>query len=88
MFFKLESETEIVNAISQSESDVSGDAVAREYGISRTTLYKWRTKHSDMDVIQECHLKELEEESRKLKQMYADLTLDNQILCDVIEKKL
>ena len=41
-----------------------------------------------MDVSQVKHLKELEEENRKLKQMYANLALDNQILKEVIEKKL
>lgn len=82
------SETEMVNAVRQLESGVSGDVIAREHGISRTTLYKWKTKYSGMDVSQVRRLKELEEENRKLKQMYADLALDNQILRDVIEKKL
>lgn len=59
-----------------------------EHGISRTSLYKWKSKYSGMDVSQVKRLKELEEENRKLKQMYADLALDNQILRDVIEKKL
>ena len=82
------SETEMVNAVRQLENGVSGDLVAREHGISRTTLYKWKSKYSGMDVSQVKRLKELEEENRKLKQMYADLALDNQILRDVIEKKL
>ena len=82
------SETEMVNAVRQLENGVSGDLVAREHGISRTTLYKWKSKYSGMDVSQVKRLKELEEENRKLKQMYADLALDNQILRDVIEKEL
>lgn len=82
------SETEMVNAVRQLENGVSGDLVAREHGISRTTLYKWKSKYSGMDVSQVKRLKEFEEENRKLKQMYADLALDNQILRDVIEKKL
>ena len=82
------SETEMVNAVRQLDSGVSGEQVAREHGISRTTLYKWKSKYSGMDVSQVKRLKELEEENRKLKQMYADLALDNQILRDVIEKKL
>ena len=82
------SETEIVNAVRQLESGVSAELVAREHGISRTSLYKWKSKYSGMDVSQVKRLKELEEENRKLKQMYADLALDNQILRDVIEKKL
>lgn len=82
------SETEMVNAVRQLESGVSAELVARDHGISRTSLYKWKSKYSGMDVSQVKRLKELEEENRKLKQMYADLALDNQILRDVIDKKL
>jgi putative transposase len=82
------SETEMVQAVKELESGVSGDVVVREHGVSRTTLYKWKMKYSGMDVSQVRRLKELEDENRKLKQMYADLALDNQILRDVIEKKL
>lgn len=78
----------MVKAVRQLDSGVSAELVAREHGISRTTLYKWKSKYSGMDVSQVKRLKELEEENRKLKQMYADLALDNQILRDVIEKKL
>lgn len=78
----------MVNAVRQLESGVSAELVASEHGISRTSLYKWKSKYSGMDVSQVKRLKELEEENRKLKQMYADLALDNQILRDVIEKKL
>lgn len=78
----------MVKAVRQLDSGVSAELVAREHGISRTTLYKWKSKYSGMDVSQVKRLKEFEEENRKLKQMYADLALDNQILRDVIEKKL
>lgn len=78
----------MVNAVRQLGSGVSAELVAREHGISRTSLYKWKSKYSGMDVSQVKRLKELEEENRKLKQMYADFALDNQILRDVIEKKL
>jgi putative transposase len=60
----------------------------RDHNISKATLYNWKSKYSGMDVSQVHRLKELEEENRKLKQMYADLALDNKILKDVIEKKL
>lgn len=82
------SETEMVKAVRQLDSGVSPELVAREHCISRTTLYKWKSKYSGMDVSQVKRLNELEEENRKLKQMYANLALDNQILQDVIEKKL
>ena len=79
-------ENEMVRAVKQFESGVSADTISRELGISRMTLYKWKSKYSGMDVSQVKRLKELEEENRKLKHMYADLALDNQILKEVIEK--
>ena len=82
------SETEMVKAVRQLDSGVSAELVAREHGISRTTLYKWKSKYSGMDVSQVKRLKEFEEENRKLKQMYANLALDNPILRDVIEKTI
>ncbi|MBQ2492329.1 MAG: transposase [Bacteroidales bacterium] len=51
------------------------------------TLYKWKSKYSGMEASQVRRLKELEEENRKLKQMYANIALDNQILKGIIEKK-
>ncbi len=81
-------ESEMVKAVKELESGVSAEVVAREYGISKATLYQWKSKYSGMDVSQVRRLKELEEENRKLKQMYTDLALDNRILRDVIEKKL
>lgn len=85
---KKHSESEMVKAVKELESGVSAEVVAREYGISKATLYQWKSKYSGMDVSQVRRLKELEEENRRLKQMYADLALDNRILKDVIEKKL
>lgn len=81
-------EREMVTAIHKLESGVVADQVAREYGISRATLYNWKSKYSGMEVNQISRLKELEDENRRLKQMYADLALYNKILKDVIEKKL
>lgn len=81
-------EREMVTAIQKLESGVVADQVAREYGISRATFYNWKSKYSGMEVNQISRLKELKDENRRLKQMYADLALDNKILKDVIEKKL
>jgi putative transposase len=81
-------ETEMVRAVKRLESGMSAEVISRELGISRITLYKWKSKYSGMEVSQVRRLKELEEENRKLKHMYADLALDNRILKEVIEKKL
>ena len=85
---KIHSESEMVKAVREVESGIDAATVARNYGISRATLYNWKSKYSGMEVSQVKRLKELEAEKRKLKQMYADLALDNRILKEVIEKKL
>jgi putative transposase len=66
-------ESEMVKAVQELESGVSSDLISRNYGISRATLYNWKSKYSGMDISQIRHLKELEEENCKVKQMYADL---------------
>lgn len=63
-------------------------ALCKELGIAKTTLYNWKSKYSGMDVNQVRRLKELEEENRRLKRMYADLALDHELLKEVLEKKL
>lgn len=80
-------ETEIIKAVNELEKGVTADSICRTYNISRATLYSWRSKYADMEVNQLKELKALQEENRRLKQMYADLALDNKILRDVIEKK-
>ena len=85
---KVHSESEMVKAVHEYESGIDAETLARTYGISKATLYNWKSKYSGMDISQVRRLKELEEENRRLKQMYADLALDNKILKDVIEKKL
>lgn len=82
------SDIEKVKAVKALEGGVVADVICREHGISRSTLYQWRSKYGGMEVNQVRRLHELEEENRKLKQMYADIALDNRILRDVIEKKL
>lgn len=77
----------MVKAVQELESGIDAETVARNHGISKATLYNWKSKYSGMEVSQVRRLKELEEENRKLKQMYAELALDNKILKDVIEKK-
>lgn len=64
------------------------DEISREYGISSATFYKWRSKYAGMNAKELKRLKELEEENRKLKQMYATLALDHQMAKEIIEKKL
>jgi putative transposase len=83
------SEGQIIKIL--KESEFTGKTVAevcREHGIAQSTYYKWKSKYGGLDESQLRRLKELEEENRKLKRMYADLSLDHMILKDIIEKKL
>lgn len=82
------SETQIVKALHEESSGRKADDICRELGISRATFYNWKSKYSGMEVSQLKELKELQEENRKLKAMYADLALDHRILKEIIEKKL
>lgn len=81
------SETQIVNAIKEHESGKNTNDICRELGIHKATFYNWKKKYSGMDNQELKRLKELEEENRRLKHMYADLALDHKILKDVLSKK-
>lgn len=81
-------ESQIFSMLKQQESGVKTAELCRQNGISPATFYIWKSKYGGMQSSDIKRLRELEEENRKLKQMYADLALDHRILKDVIEKKL
>lgn len=80
-------ESQIIRAIKENEGGRKVEEICRDLGITPTTFYTWRKKYSGMEVSHLKKLKELEEENRKLKQMYADVSLDNVMLKDVLSKK-
>ena len=80
-------EAQIVQALKEYEAGKKVEAICRDLGVKRATFYNWKKKYSGMDGDQLKRLKELEEENRKLKGMYADLALDNKMLKDVLSKK-
>lgn len=80
-------ESQIVKAIKEAENGRTVADISRELGINPQTLYNWKKRYSGMDGEHLRRLKELEEENRKLKHMYADLALDNKMLKDVLSKK-
>jgi putative transposase len=82
------SESKIISILNEHEKGRSVSEICREYGISQPTFYNWKSKYGGMNVSQLKKLKELEEENRKLKQMYADVSIQRDALKDVIEKKL
>lgn len=81
-------ETQIASAVKQYEGGRTATDVCREHGISKATLYNWRKKYSGMDASHLRELKTLQDENRRLKQMYAELSLDYQLAKTIIEKKL
>jgi putative transposase len=82
------SETEIFNLLREVESGVSIDEVCRKYGVSRSAYYQYKSKYEEMQLSDLKRLRELEKENRRLKQMYADISLEYRIVKDILEKKL
>ena len=81
-------EEQIAFALKQSESGTSVEEVCRKMGISEATFYNWKKKYGGLGVTELRRLKQLEEENRRLKGLVADLTLDKQMLQEVVQKKL
>ncbi len=82
------SESQIVEILKEAESGVPVADLLRQHGISRTTFFKWRSKYAGASVADVKRLRELEGENAKLKQMYADLALENAAIKDVLARKL
>ena len=81
-------ESQIVKALKEVEGGRNIKDLCREYEISEATYYNWRTKYGGMEASDVKKLKDLETENRKLKQMFAELSLDNKALKEIVEKKL
>lgn len=81
-------ESQIIAALKSHETGKKTDDICRELGINRATFYNWKKKYGGMETNQLSRMKELEEENRKLKRMYAELALDHETLKWVVEKKL
>jgi putative transposase len=82
------SESQIVNILKEAETGIGLEELSRQHGFSKATYYKWKAQYGGMDVSSLKRLKELEEENRRLKQMYAELSLEHKALKDIVEKKL
>ena len=81
-------EEQIAFALRQAESGTRISEVCRKMGISDATFYNWKKKYGGLGVSEVRRLKQLEEEKKRLKRMVADLSLDKQMLRDVLQKKL
>lgn len=81
-------ESQIVRILKEVEGGRMVKEVCREHGISDATYYQWKSKYGGMEAADIRRLRELDEENQRLKQMYAELSLENRALKDVIAKKL
>ena len=81
-------EAQITFALRQADSGTSIGEIIRKLGIAEATFYRWKKKYAGLGVAEVRRLKQLEDENKRLKRLVADLTLDKQILQDVLSKKL
>ncbi|MGF6848148.1 putative transposase [Chitinophaga polysaccharea] len=81
-------ESQIVFALKQADSGVKVQEVCRQMGVSEATFYNWKKKYGGLGMSELRQLKQLQDENAKLKQIVADLSLDKQMLQDVLKKNL
>lgn len=82
------SETQVVGILKEADAGLKVSELCRKYGISDATYYKWKSKYGGLEVSDVRRLRELEAENAKLKRMYAEVSLENDALKDLISKKL
>lgn len=81
------SDSQILAILKQAENGIPVPQLCREHGMSSATFYKWRSKYGGMDSSLMARMKELEEENRRLKKMYAEERLKSEIVQEALEKK-
>jgi putative transposase len=80
-------ESQMVAILKQQENGQTVAQISREHGISEATFYAWKAKFGGMQASEIKRIKELEEENRRLKKMYADLSLQHNITKEALTKK-
>lgn len=81
------SDSQILAILKQAEDGTPVPELCRQHGISSATFYKWRSKYGGMDASLMGRMKELEEENRRLKKMYAESQMSADILREAMQKK-
>ncbi len=79
-------ESQIVSILKEAEAGMRVPELCRTYGIGQSTFYKWRSKYGGMEISDVRRLKELEEENRRLKQLYAYLSLKSRMQEEILKK--
>ena len=80
-------DSQIIAVLKQAEAGTPVPELCREHGINSATFYKWRSKYGGMDASMISRMKELEEENRRLKKMYAESQMSADILKEALAKK-
>jgi putative transposase len=80
-------DSQILAILKQAEGGIPVPELCREQGMSSATFYKWRAKYGGMDASLMARLKELEDENRRLKKMYAEERLKSELRKEALEKK-
>ena len=83
---KRKTESQIIALLKKAEAGIPVAELCRQEGVSVSTFYSWRAKYGGMDVSEAQRLKELEDENRRLKQMYAELSLKSELQEEIIKK--
>ena len=81
------SEPQILAILRQAEGGVPVAVLCREHGMSTASFYKWRAKYGGMDASMIAQTKALEDENRRLKKMFAELSMQNELLKEALGKK-
>ena len=80
-------DSQIIGILKQAEAGTPVPELCREHGMSSASFYKWRAKYGGMDASLMTRMKELEAENARLKKMYADVQLQNDVIKEAMEKK-
>jgi putative transposase len=81
-------EQQIVSALKKQEAGLAVKDISRELGISEATFYNWKAKYGGMEASDVAKMKELERENAELKKMFAEISIENRAMKNLIEKKL
>ena len=80
-------DAQIMAILKQAESGVPVTELCREHGMSSAAFYRWRAKFGGLDASMISEMKAMADENRRLKRMYADLSMQNDLLKEALEKK-
>ena len=80
-------DAKIMGILKQAEGGVPVSELCREYGMSSASFYKWRAKYGGMDVSLVSQMKAMEAENKRLKRMYAEMSMQNDLLKEALGKK-